>query len=121
MRTDVERDPDRVEAEFAREEKKVACHIEIAAEFFGERPAGVFAGGLQAAHDGRLGGMNGEFAQLGFAIEGIAEHTAIVGMGDVGGFLDGVSVGEAAGLDAEGEAQIDFVAAGDVEVGAHFG
>ena len=121
LRTDVERYADRVKAKFAREEKKVAGHVEIAAKLFGERPAGVFAGGLYAAHDGGLGSVNGEFAELGFAIESVAEHTAIVGVSDIGGFLDGVSVGETAGLDAKGEAHINFGAAGDIEVGAHIG
>ena len=71
--------------------------------------------------DPRAGGVRGDLPELLLGVGGELLHAHGVGMGDVGGALDGVAEGDAVGGDAEAEAEVDLAARGAVEAPAQLG
>ena len=107
-----------IETHVARLAQQIDRHLGRAAEFTRQRPIGAGAFNQDAAEDACPRSRAGELFHLGLAVEGEEAHALLIGIGDVALFLDRVAVGDVLGGDAALQAEVDLVAAGDVEARA---
>ena len=118
LRADMKRHAIWVETEFSRSAQQPDCHLGGAAELARQRPLGPSAVDQDAAEDLRSRGGPRQFVEFVRAVEGKEPHPRAIGEGYVLFLLDRVAIGEPIGGDAVVDAELDFPAARDVEIGA---
>ncbi len=118
LRADMERHAVRIEAEAARLPQEVDRHLGDAAEFARQRPVGAGAIDQDAAENPRPRGRPRQLLELVRAVEGEQAQSRAISKDDVLFLFYRVAERQPVRGHAVIEAQLDFAAAGHVEIGA---